>query len=359
MKKTLSLITVLGLLMGCSNKKDVALIKDAKTVYGCDTLNVFNWGEYISEDTIPNFESAFNAKVNYDLYESNEIMYTKLMGGSQYDILIPSDYMIERLIQEDFLQPIDKSIITNLDLLSESVKNPAYDPDHIYSVPYFYGTVGLLYNPDVVDTEEVTKEGFNILLNEKYKGRVYMYDSERDSFMVALKALGYSMNTESEDEIEEAYEWLIENKIKVEPAYVTDEVIDGMSTHQKDIAVMYSGDATNIIHEQGDLVYFTPDSGTNIWSDALVIPKNANCAGLANEFIKFVLDYDNALAISEAVGYTSANAEVVRDLSTNGGEFEGIEAYIPRVGYPKDEEYRYNDTLRKKLSDLWIRVRNH
>ena len=345
-------------LVACGSKSNVEVVKDAQEVYGCNTLNVYNWGEYIGEDVISNFEQMYNAKVNYDLYESNEIMYTKLMGGSSYDILVPSDYMVERLIKENMIQPIDKEVVTNLNLLTDGVKNLPLDPDNTYSVPYLWGTVGILYNKTTVDQKEVEEKGYNILLDSKYKGNVYMYDSERDGFMVAFKALGYSMNTESQEEITKAYEWLLESKKAVEPAYVTDEVIDAMVNGDKDIAIMYSGDATYVISENPDMEYWAPTSGTNLWSDSMVIPANASCPGLANEFINYALSYETSLATSEFVGYASSNDEVLKELSSEGGTYADIEAYLPRTGYAQDEVFAYNEVLKKELSDLWIKVKN-
>ncbi|MDY5252452.1 MAG: ABC transporter substrate-binding protein [Erysipelotrichaceae bacterium] len=352
-KVLLASAMMLGL-AGCSSSSDVEQVMDAQETYGCNVLNVYNWGEYIGENTISNFEKMYNAKVNYSLFDSNEAMYTKLLGGSAYDILIPSDYMIERLIDENLLQPIDKNIVTDFDNLYDGVKGLPYDPDNTYSVPYFWGTVGIVYNKNNVSPEQVEKEGYNILLDEQYKGKVFLYDSERDSFMMAFKALGYSMNTEDQDEIQEAYQWLLDVNKAVDPAYVTDEVIDAMANGEKDIAIMYSGDAAYVLSENEDMAYFTPNSGTNLWSDAMVIPANAKCPGLANEFINYMLSYDAAYDNSYTVGYTSANAQVMEELS----EEYDPSAYIPRTGYEKDEVFKHNEVLKKELTDLWIKVKN-
>ena len=195
---------------------------------GCKTLNVYNASEYIGEDVLKNFEEEFGVKVNYSLFDSNEAMYIKLQSGAKYDVIIPSDYMIERLISEDMLQPIDKSIVTNLSNLYEGTLNKEYDPDNTYSVPYFWGNVGIVYDSTVVDQADVESQGWDVLRNTKYKGQIYMYDSQRDSFMMAFKALGFSMNTENEDEINQAYEWLLDIHKNMDPAYVTDEAIDGL-----------------------------------------------------------------------------------------------------------------------------------
>ena len=348
-------------LAGCGSTAANEDAVDAQEVYGCNVLNIYNWGEYTGEDMIPNFEKQFNAKVNYDMFDSNEIMYTKLMGGSAYDVLVPSDYMIERLIKENFLQPLDKEIITNLGELDPEVveMQKVYDPDLAYAVPYFRGSVGLVYNKNNVPLSELEEKGWDILQDPKYDNKVYMYDSQRDAFMVAFKALGYSMNTENEDEIQAAYEWLRKMQETTHPAYVTDEVIDAMAypdaNNAKDIALVYSGDAAYILHENEDMGYFEPNQGTNIWSDAMVIPNNAGCPGLANEFINYVLTYDASYDNSITVGYTSSNLKVKEDIAK--GDYAGINAYTPRAGYDKDEVFRFNETLVKKLSDLWNKVK--
>ena len=179
---------------------------DAIARFGSDTLKVYNVGEYIDPQINTAFEERYGVKIIYDTFDSNELMYTKLQGGERYDILVPSDYMIERLLKEDFLQPLNHDQLPNLSYLTEDLNSLSYDPDHTYSVPYFWGTVGIVYNKNNVDIEDLQKEGYNIFRNQKYKGRIYMYDSERDSFMMALKALGYSMNTDDEKQLYEAYE---------------------------------------------------------------------------------------------------------------------------------------------------------
>lgn len=224
-------------------------------------------------------------------------------------------------------------------------------------MPYFWGTVGLVYNKENVPTELIEEKGWEILKDTNYKGRIYMYDSERDSFMVALKALGYSMNTDNEEEINEAYEWLRELNDTMEPIYVTDEVIDSMMNGDKDIAVVYSGDATVILDENEDMEYFMPSEGTNLWSDAMVIPANAENPELAHEFINYVLTYDASYGNSETVGYASSNQEVLDEMSGEGGLYADNEAYLPRMGYDKDEIFRDNEVLKQKLSDLWIKVK--
>ena len=379
MKKTICLLVALllcaALLSGCQQKPETTDVTDAggttetaapQTDTGDDdtgveagaVLNVFNWGEYIDTDmnVIREFERKYNCRVNYKTYESNEILYTQIMAGDSWDILIPSDYMIERLIREKKLQPIDKSIVTNLDLLTPGVQNLEFDPDNTYMVPYLWQTVGIVYDKTKIDPAKVEEMGWEIFRDPEYEGHTYMYDSERDAFMIAFKALGFSANTENEEEIQAAYEWLLDMNSAVHPSYVTDEVIDAMAQGHKWLALVYSGDAAYILSENEDMAYCTPKQGTNIAVDAMVIPANASNPKLANLFIKYILDYDASLAISTDVGYASANAQVLTELSGPGGAYEGNSAYLPRAGYPLDEFYHDNETLRTRLSDLWFKV---
>ncbi len=345
-----------GLLAGCGGP-GTEYDGTNNTSSSSDTLKLYTWGEYTGENLIENFEEEYDCSVIVEYFDSNEMMYTKLSAGDSYDVLIPSDYMIERLINEDYLQPLDMEIITNIDLLSEDCLGLDYDPDNTYSIPYFWGSVGIVYNKNNVSLEDLEEEGWDILADTKYAGRLYMYDSERDSFMVALKALGYSMNTEDEDEIQEAYDWLCNINNTMSPVYVTDEIIDNMINGTKDIGVVYSGDASYILAENEDMGFYLPSQGTNLWSDSMVIPKNAANPDLANEFINYVLTYDASLDNTETVGYTSSNAEVIEDVTATGGMYEGIESYIPRTGYELDEVFRDNEVLRKMLSELWIKVK--
>lgn len=345
-------LSVLGIIGFGGNSK-----MDAVAKYGSDTLKLYNWGEYMGEDLISNFEKEFGVKVITEYFDSNEMMYTKLQAGDSYDVLVPSDYMIQRMMNDGMLQELDHSLLPNLSELAEGVQNLPYDPDNTYSVPYFWGSVGIVYNHNNVDPAVVEAQGYEILRNTDYKGRIYVYDSERDSFMMALKALGYSMNTEDEAEIQAAYEWLLDMNNTMEPVYVTDEVIDGMITGSKDIAVVYSGDATTILAENEDMSFWMPNEGTNLWSDAMVIPANAENPLLAHEFINYVLTYDASIGNSEYVGYASSNQEVLDELSGEGGLFAENEAYLPRAGYEKDEVFRDNPVLKKTLAELWIKVK--
>ena len=208
-----------------------------------------------------------------------------------------------------------------------------------------------------VDVNKLEELGWNILKDVEYSNKIFMYDSERDSFMVALKALGYSMNTENMDEINKAYDWLCELHDTMHPAYVTDEVTDAMINNEKDIAVVYSGDAAYIISQNDDMAYYVPKEGTNVWSDGFVIPTNAKNPKLANEFINYMMSYDAAMDSSIEVGYTSANKKVVEELSSDGEVYSNNDAYVFDVSNPKNEVFKHNDTLKKVLSDMWVRIK--
>ena len=292
------------------------------------TLHLYNWGEYTGENIIRNFEEETGATVVMENFDSNEQMYIKVVNGESYDILVPSDYMIQRLIQEDLLQKLDHSKLDCMDLLTEDVKGLPYDPKNEYSVPYFWGTAGIVYDKTKVDIKDLEEQGYNIFLNEKYKGDIYLYDSERDSFMMALKALGYSMNTENEKEINEAYEWLVKCVQTMEPEIVNE-----------------------------NMGYYLAETGTNLWSDAMVIPKNAKNPELAHAYINYATNYEGAYDNSSYVGYTSSNQEVMDTLSGEGGDYEGIDSYIPRSGNKMDEVFVYNEKTKQIISNLWSRVK--
>ena len=325
--------------------------------YGSNVLKLYLPGEYLGENVISDFEKQYGVRVIVENFDSNEMMYTKLMAGDRYDVIIPSDYMIERLMNEDFLQPLDKSMIPNMENMSDAVLGMSYDPDNTYSIPYFWGSVGLVYNHENVDPAVIESEGWEVLRNTDYAGHIYIYDSERDSFMMAFKALGYSMNTEDPNEINNAYEWLLQMNNTMSPVYVTDEVIDGMMNGYKDIAVVYSGDAAVVLDENEDMSFYMPSQGTNIWCDAMVIPQNAENPKLAHEFINYMLTYEAAFDNTETVGYTSPNAEVFEEMTSSEDLYADNAAYLPRSGYDKDEMFHDNQVLMRELSKLWIKVK--
>ena len=326
--------------------------------YAGQTLHVYNWGEYTGENIISGFEELTGAKVIMDNFDSNEQMYIKVANGDAYDVLVPSDYMIQRMMQEKMLQKLEPETRKEcLGELADAIKGLPYDPKNEYSIPYFWGTVGIVYDKTKVSEEDLEKDGWDIFLDQKFKGDIYLYDSERDSFMMALKALGYSMNTTSQDELNAAYNWLIQCVQTMDPEIVTDEIIDNMAQARKALGVIYSGDAAYVMSENENMGFYMPKSGTNLWSDAMVIPKNAKNPKLANEFIRYITSYDAAMDNSSYVGYTSPNKEVMEELGGKGGDYDGINAYTPRAGYDKDEVFQYDEITRKIIADLWSRVK--
>ena len=357
LKKLLVSLLAVFLLAGCGSNSTNSNVTDDNDFSG-QTLNIYLPGEYIDEEVVAEFEQEYDVKVNISLFASNEEMYTKLLGGTSYDILIPSDYMIEKLISEKMIKEIDKTKIPSIKDLYDGMLCD-YDPDNKYSVPYFWGSVGIVYDTRKIDQKDVESQGWDVLKNPKYKDLTYMYDSERDSFMVALKALGYSMNTHDEKELEDAYNWLIDLDNKVLPMYVTDEIIDGLATISDDkyMGVVYSGDATYILSENENAKFFCPEEGTNIWTDAMVLHKDCKNDDLAYAFIDWMISYDNALANSEYTGYTSPNAKAMEDLSN--GEFADYNSYVPRSGFAKDEVYHHDDEVKKIISEYWIHVKSN
>lgn len=357
LKKLLVSLLALLMLVGCgSSNKTASEFSDAD--FSGQTLNIYLPGEYIDEEVVAAFEEEYDVKVNISLFASNEEMYTKLLGGTSYDVLIPSDYMIEKLISENMIKKIDKTKIPSIKDLYDGMLCD-YDPDGEYSVPYFWGSVGIVYDTTKIDQADVESQGWEVLKNPKYKGLTYMYDSERDSFMVALKALGYSMNTHDESELEEAYKWLLDLDNKVEPLYVTDEIIDGLAyiSDGKYMGIVYSGDATYILGENENAKFFCPEEGTNIWTDAMVLHKDCKNDDLAYAFIDWMISYDNALANSEYTGYTSPNAKAMEELAE--GEFADYNSYVPRSRFAKDEVFHHDDEVKKIISEYWIHVKSN
>ncbi len=277
------------------------------------TINVYNWGEYIAVDdgsegafdTNRAFEELTGIDVNYTNFASNEELYAKLKnGGSSYDIIIPSDYMIARMINENMLEKLDYSNIPNFELLiSDEFKEMDYDPSDQYSVPYMWGMVGLIYNTTLVDPEDDVYS-WDILWNEKYAGDILMFSNSRDAFMIAEKYLGYSMNTTNEQELRQAASALTNQKLLVQ-AYVMDEIFDKMIGGEAALAPYYAGDALTMIADNPDLAYAVPREGTNLFVDAMCIPKGAKNKEAAELYINFMCETLVALRNCEYIGYST------------------------------------------------------
>ena len=269
------------------------------------TINVFNCGDYIDPSLINQFEKETGIKVNYDTYDTNEIMYQKVKTNpGTYDIVVPSDYMIEKMIAEDMVENIDFSNIPNYKYIGEDYKNLSYDPNNEYSVPYMWGTIGIIYDPTVV-TEPVTS--WDILWDKQYKDNVYMFNSIRDTMAIGLIKTGSSINSTNASEIEAAKNALIAQRDATNPVYVVDEVKDNMIAGEKALATVWSGDAIYIMNENPDLEYAIPEEGSNKWFDGLVIPKGAPNKSGAEAFINFLCDPDNALKNVEYIEYSTPN----------------------------------------------------
>lgn len=305
MKKTKKLVALLlttllttASFVGCSS--------NSSGVGENGTIRVFNVGDYINTDLISKFESETKIKVIYDTYDTNETMYQKLVTNpGQYDLVFPSDYMVEKMIKNNMLEEIDYSNIPNISHIDEKFRGLNYDPENKYTVPYMWGTVGIIYDTDVV-TEPVTS--WDILWDEQYHNNVLMFDSIRDTFAVALKRLGYSLNSTNPNEIKAAQEELIKQKSTVKPAYVGDDVKDKMINGEASIATVWSGDAMYIMSESYlNLKYVVPEEGSNKWFDTMAIPKGAPNKSGAEAFINFLTDPENAVENVDYIGYSTPN----------------------------------------------------
>lgn len=316
-----------------------------------EKLYVYNWGEYIDPETISRFEDKYNCDVIYETYDSNETMYQKIRTGkTPYDVVIPSDYMVEKMRSEKMLKPLDMSKIPNNHYILEELLRKSFDPKNTYSIPYFYGTVGILYDASKIDTVD----SWNILFDKTYKNNIYMYNSQRDSFMVALKKLGYSLNTTQTSKLQKAQTLLIEQKPLVY-AYVTDEVIDSMIAGNASLAVVYSGDATYIMSENKNLKYAIPKEGTNIWIDSMVIPKTSHNTERAHDFINFMMEPNIAKMNTELVMYSTPNTKTMALLKDT--PWAQSQSYRPSkevLKNPKNEFYHSTDRKQLEyLNTLW------
>ena len=321
------------------------------------TLNVYNWGEYISDgtdgslDIIEEFENISGITVNYMLFDTNEDMYAKLAhGGSQYDIIIPSDYMIARLIDEDMLEKIDYNNIPNIKYIDDKYRYTDFDPNAEYSVPYTWGMVGLVYNTKYVTAEEASS--WDVLWNEKFKGKVLMFGNSRDAFAIALKKLGYSLNTENLDEITEASEALTAQK-EVNQAYAMDQTFDKMANENAYAAPYYAGDCLTMMERNSDLAFSYPKEGVNRFIDSICIPKGTQNKQAAEAFINFLCETEVAVANCEYISYFTPHTVAAEQL--------GVDERI----YPSDEVISNSETFvmlgdeaNALMEDLWLKIRS-
>lgn len=340
-------IVILALLVLVIGAVSIGCNGEDKTI-----LNVYNWGDYIDETIIEEFEEEYGIEVNYETFATNEDMYVKIKsGGTNYDVAFPSDYMIEKMIKEDMLLKVDMNKINNFKHIGDRFKNLEFDPSNAYSIPYMWGTVGIIYNTKLVDE---TVDSWNILWNEKYEDQILMLDSQRDSIGVALKKLGYSLNTRNLDELNEAKDELIEQKPLV-LAYVGDEVKDMMIGEEAALAVVWSGDAIYMMEENENLSYVVPKEGSNYWFDNMVIPSTSNHKEEAELFINFMTRPDISLRNTEYIGYSTPNIETMKMLDE--------EILNNKAAYPSEDELVGNEVFLdlgefiKEYDKIWTEVK--
>lgn len=345
-------------------KRLLAFVLVALTLTACstapkekETLRVFNWGNYIDPTLVTDFEKEFNSKVVYEEFDSNESMYLKFTQDPAYDILVPTDYMVQRLREEGLIQKLDFSKIPNFKNVIPALLNRDLDPKQDYSVPNFWGNVGIVYNTKTIDRKDLEAKQWGVFHDPAYADRSYFLDSERDAFMIALKDLGYSINTTHKDELEKAAAWLSKMHETVRPIYGRDEIIDAIISGSREMATIYSGDASYMLATNPDLGFYVPTEGTNVWMDAMVIPTTAPNPSLAYKWLDFMLRHDSAVRVSTAVGYTSAVQSAVDQLGSKEGAYAQIESFKTRLDNPKDESYAFDASTRQVLADLWLRVK--
>ena len=343
------------------HKKLIALISAtiliSSSLIGCvgnksnsnKVINVFNCGDYIDEELITKFEEETGYKVEYSTYDTNEIMYSKIKSGSnKYDLVFPSDYMIEKMINEGMAEKINFDNVPNYKYIDEKFKNLSYDPNNEYSVPYMWGTIGIIYNPEVVK-EEV--KSWDILWDKKYDKEIIMFNSVRDTMAIALSKLGYSMNSTNPEEIKQAADILIEQKPIVK-AWFVDQVKDAMINDEAALATVWSGDANYIISENPKLEYVVPEEGSNKWFDAMVIPKDAPNKEGAEAFINFLTDPENSLQNVDYIQYYTPNWKTYEMLDDEVKESYPTDETLDKCEVFKDLD---RDSL-KIYDDEWIRI---
>lgn len=328
------------------------------------SINVYNWGEYISTgadegtlDVNSEFEKLTGIKVNYTNFATNEELYAKLKGGgASYDIIIPSDYMISKMIKEGLVQKLDYSNIPNFSYIMDNFRNMEYDPENEYSVPYTWGTVGIIYDETMVDIKEEDID-WDLLWNEEYADQILMFDNPRDAFAISEILLGYSLNTESPEELKATAEKLKEQK-KIVQGYVMDEIFDKMAAGDALIAPYYAGDALTILEENDSLNFVVPDSGTNLFVDAMCIPANAKQKDAAEMYINFMCEPDIAYANIDYICYSTPHQAA----------FDMLDEEVQNnpISYPDEELISKHTTVfvnlsndaNKLMQDLWTEMKS-
>lgn len=325
------------------------------------TINVYNWGEYISNgsdgtlDVNEEFTRRTGIHVNYTTFATNEELYAKLaIGGSDYDVIIPSDYMVAKLIRNDMLEKLDFDNIPNFSLIDENFRNPQYDPTNEYSVPYTWGTVGIFYNKNMVEESE-DEIGWDILWDPKYAGQILMFDNSRDAFAIAQTRLGMDFNTTDPADWYAAAEDLEQQKPLVQ-SYVMDQIFNKMGNNEAALAPYYAGDAAIILEENEDIGFVIPKEGTNLFVDAMCIPKGSKHKAEAEAYINFMCDVEIATANIEYIGYSTPETAVRENLDP--------EIAQSPIFYPSEEILANTqvftdlpDDINLLLDDLWVQVK--
>ena len=327
-------------------------------ISGSEKVIVYNWGEYLDPDVLDIFEEETGIQVVYEEYETNEIMYPKVQSGAiSYDVVCPSDYMIQRMIENDLLDEINRDNIPNIKNIGQTYmdQSKAFDPENKYSVPYCWGTVGILYNKTMVD-EPI--DSWSVLWDPKYKDSILMQDSVRDAFAVALKDLGYSLNSTNIKELTEAKDLLVTQKPLVQ-AYVVDQVRDKMIGNEAAIGVIYSGEAIYTKRENPDLEYVVPKEGSNVWIDSWCIPKDAQHVENAEKFLNFLCRPDIALKNFEYITYSTPNdaaRELIEDDDIRNSEI----AFPDEETLARCETFTYlGDDADEVYNQLWREVKSN
>ena len=332
------LIMVLIAATGCSSEEK-------------QTLNVLNYDIYIDKSLLKEFEEANNITIKYDTYSTPEEMYIKVKSGaSKYDLIISSEYMIERMINENLVNKLNFDNIPNYKYIGEDFKNHVYDPTNEYSVPYFWGTLGILYNKTTVDASSVS---WAMLWDETHAQRIIMMDSQRDSFAAALKLLGYSLNTVDENELDEAKALLIEQRPLV-MAYITDGSPDIMINEEADMALVWSGEAVSAMSENENLDFVIPKEGSNIWIDAMIIPSTTEKQELAEKLIDFLCSTDATLRNIDEVWYSTVHTEAIKQVDEE--LLENPAFNIPQDDIDKMEMLRDPKEFIDLYSDRWTEL---
>ena len=338
-----------------------AIIVTGSVITGGNTsasgsINVYNWGEYIDQSVLGDFEEQTGIKVNYTTYASNEEMYSKIVSGAaSYDVIIPSEYMLSKMIDEGLIAELDFDNIPNYQYIGEDYRGLAYDPEEKYSVPYTWGTVVIVYNTKYVDEEDVADESLELLWNEKYAGKILMFDNPRDAFALALTRGGYSMNTTVPAQWEEAAEMLMDQKPLVQ-AYVMDQVFDKMISEEAYIAPYYAGDAITMMEENENLAAYVPVEGANQFVDAMCVLSSSPHKKEAEQFINFMCETDIAVRNAEEVCYAIPHTAAFEELDEETREDAMV--YPPAEVLEKCEVFINLPPETMLLqSDLWIRLK--